>query len=374
MRVLIDALQAGNRSGTGRVVEQLARHLPPLLAEEEELLWLWPRQAPRPIPTPGSRVLGFPALPPAARAVAAQALWPLLRLSYRPGLTHYASSTAPWPAGSSPSIATVYDACALEHPEWFQASRAAYYAGALRRALRTARSVLAPSETVRTDLARLGLCPPERIEVVPLGPHPDAHPRPAEASEAFRRAKGLPERYALYVGTLEPRKNLVRLIRAFECVCKDSEVHLVIAGRQGWKCAPILRAAETSPLAARIRFLDFVPEDELMPLIAAADVFACPSLYEGFGLPVLDALACGVPVVASSGGALPEVVGDAGLTPRPNEVDQVAAALADALTDEDLRQRLRTAGPKRAAQFTWGETAQRTLECYRRVARQTGRP
>lgn len=371
MRVLIDALQAGNRSGTGRVIEQLAQHMPPLLSQDDELLWLWPKHVPAPDSSLRSRVLRFPALPPAARAAAAQTVWPLLRFSCKPGLTHFASSTVPWTAGSSPCIATIYDVCALEHPEWFTASRAAYYAGAIRRASRIARRVLVPSETVRNDLVRLGLCTPGSIEVVPLGPHPDAHPRSSEDSEAFRKAKGLPEHYVLYVGTLEPRKNLVRLIRAYARACRQPEIHLVIAGRRGWKYAPLFRAAETSPAAKRIHFVDFVPEGDLMPLIAAAELVAFPSLYEGFGLPALDAMACGVPLVASSGGALPEVVGTAAPTPDPNEEDQLAGALAAVLADEALRQRLREAGPKQAARFTWTEAARRTLSCYRHTGRQT---
>jgi glycosyltransferase involved in cell wall biosynthesis len=196
--------------------------------------------------------------------------------------------------------------------------------------------------------------------------------------EALRRETGLPARFVLHVGTLEPRKNLVRLIEAYgEAVSTGQlagEVALVLAGRKGWVYEPIVEAARRvgEAGAGRVLFLDFVHDGQLPLLYNMATAFAYPSLYEGFGLPAAEAMACGTPTLASSDGALLEVVGDAAVVVDPLSVGSIAQGLARVVGDEELRARLRAEGPRRVARFTWQAAAEKVLDVYRKAVGEVG--
>jgi glycosyltransferase involved in cell wall biosynthesis len=179
---------------------------------------------------------------------------------------------------------------------------------------------------------------------------------------------GLPERFVLHVGTLEPRKNTERLVRAYAKVAGGRDVALVLAGRKGWLYEPVLRAAEeANAQGARVVFVDYVYDDDLPLLYNMAEVFAYPSVYEGFGLPAAEAMACGTPTLVSQDGALSEVVGDAAVKVDAQSVNSIAEGLARLLDDADLRARLSEAGPGQAARFTWEEAARRVLGIYERL-------
>ncbi|MGB9634803.1 MAG: glycosyltransferase family 4 protein, partial [Chloroflexaceae bacterium] len=193
---------------------------------------------------------------------------------------------------------------------------------------------------------------------------PRFRPLPSAVLEATRARLGLPANFVLFVGTLEPRKNLPRLVRAFARLA-DSDLHLVIAGRRGWLYEETFATVERLGLQNRVHFLDFVADADLPALYNLARAFVYPSLYEGFGLPVLEALACGAPVVTSGVSSLIEVAGEAAVLVDPLDEAAIAGGITRALRDAA---RLRGAGPAQAQRFRWETAAQRLLACYRTLS------
>jgi glycosyltransferase involved in cell wall biosynthesis len=232
-----------------------------------------------------------------------------------------------------------------------------------------ARTLVADSAATRDDLVRLHGVAPERVHVAPLGV--DARYRPADpaAIAALRQRHGLAHPFVLYVGGIDARKNMTFLLEAFAEMRKgrSAPLELVLAGHV--KDAPeypaLQERAKALGLEAALRVLGFVPADELPVLLSSARVFAFPSLYEGFGLPPLEAMACGTPVVSSDRGSLAEVLGDAALVAPADDARAFGAALARLLDDETLHTQLRTRGQARAASFTWERTAEATVVAYR---------
>ncbi len=363
MRVLINALQAGNRSGTGRYIEAL---IPALLeaGDPAGLAVYWPARLPAPA------WAGQVAL---VRRDAARLkrLWED-QANMGGALRRAGADLVHYPANigalrKTPSVLTVHDLSFLRHPEWFRWERAAYYRFAAVRSARLARRVIADSQSTAQDLQELAGINADRIDVVPLGVDPAFAPAEEAAQEAARKKYNLPEQFFLYVGTLEPRKNLPRLIAAWDRIAEDTGVRLVLAGREGWKVAGLHAAIHAARHAARIHLPGFIAPEDLAPLLSAARAFVWPSLYEGFGLPVLEAMACGAPVLASNTSSLPEVAGDAALLVDPEDVNAIAAALKTLAANEDQRAQLRKRGLVRAAKFTWSRTAQLTLASYRKA-------
>lgn len=364
MRVLIDGLQAGNRSGTGVYTERLVEHLP-RAADDLELAVLWPEGLPLPaFPDRAPEVLtrrgGLRRLLADQWGVRAD------RRRFRADLVHYPASIGNL-LGLRGMVVTVHDVAVLVHPEWFAANRAQYYRMAIARSARKAARIIADSEATARDLRERLSIPGGRIDVVPLGV--DQALRPASPDECLqvRRKYALPGRYLLFLGTLEPRKNVARIVRAWSKVAGEDVPDLVLAGRHGWKVEPILREVLASPHGDRIHLPGFIAREDMPAVMTAAEGFVWPSLYEGFGLPPLEAMACGAPVLTSNTSSLPEAVGDAALTVDPEDEDAIADAIRRLATDDALRARLREAGPVRAAQFTWQRTAELTAAVYRRT-------
>jgi len=190
----------------------------------------------------------------------------------------------------------------------------------------------------------------------------------ASEIQRVREKYGLNAEYVLFVGTIEPRKNLSRLVSAFALVCgRHPGLLLAIAGMKGWMYDGLMEMVKDLDLQSRVIFTGFVPEEEKPFLIAAAKAFAYPSLYEGFGIPVLEALACGIPTVTSNVSSLLEVAGDAALTIDPYSVAELSSALEKLISDEPLRERLTREGLRQAAKFTWTKTAIMTREAYNDV-------
>jgi glycosyltransferase involved in cell wall biosynthesis len=241
-----------------------------------------------------------------------------------------------------------------------------YLSRAVRSAAKQAKRVIAVSEATKRDVVDLLQVAPERIDVTPLGVDPRFRRPSAEAISDFRLANELTRPFVLAVGTREPRKNLPALIRAFAKVKGEIPHDLVHAGGAGWLPDELDRAVAEANLGDRLRFVDFVPHDDLPLWYSAADCFVMPSLYEGFGLPLLESMACGAPAIASNRSSLPEVAGDAALLCEPDDMS-IAHALATVLHDGELRHRLHLAGPERSSQFTWQRTAELTAESYRKA-------
>jgi glycosyltransferase involved in cell wall biosynthesis len=265
-------------------------------------------------------------------------------------------------------VITIHDLAFLSFPQTFRRVNRTYLTWATRVSAKRAARILAVSEATKREIVRLLCLPPEKIVVTYDACDPRFAPPEPAALEAFRRRKGLPERFILFLGTLEPRKNLPALIDAYAKIASSTDAPLIIGGGKGWLYDEIFARAEALSLGDKIRFVGYVDGAEQPLWYAAATVFAFPSLYEGFGMPPLEAMACGTPVVTSTSSSLPEVVGEAGLTVDPTDVDALAEALLRLLGDAELRAELQTRGLRQARRFSWRETAERTLAAYEDAA------
>jgi len=267
------------------------------------------------------------------------------------------------------SVITVHDLNFLYDARFLSAESRRYYNGQIAWAVQRADAILADSQATRADLvARLGVAA-DKVTVAHLAPGPAFRPLPAHEVAQVCERYGLVPGYILFVGTLEPRKNVPGLLHAYRLLldAERTDARLVIVGARGWLAEPLEAEVQRLRLERRVHLLHGVPDADLPALYNGAAVLALPSFYEGFGLPVLEAMACGTPVVAANRTSLPEVVADAGLLVDPEDDGQIARALAQALNDAALRARLRAAGLARAAQFTWERTALITRAVYRRV-------
>jgi glycosyltransferase involved in cell wall biosynthesis len=360
MRVLFNALQAGNRSGTGRYAAEL---LAALAAQPGGIKYgvVWPLR--HPVPPLGDADV-FPLdSRPLRRLPAEMCGFPALR-GFKPDLLHYPANVGAL-RSAVPVVLTIHDLSFLRHPEWFTRGRALYYRAAVRRTAARAAHIIADSQATADDVLALLKVPQERITVVPLGVSAAFHPAPAEAIVRARVQYQLPPRYFLYAGTIEPRKNLERLIAAFDHVAHTFDLDLVIAGRGGWHTRPVEAAAAAARHRARIHFPGYIAEEDLPAVLSAAHAFLWPSLFEGFGLPVLEAMACGTPVLTASVSSLPEVAGDAALLVNPRDMIALAEAIKTLAADAALRRDLAERGFRRAAQFTWAACAEKTISVYR---------
>jgi len=272
-----------------------------------------------------------------------------------------------------PVIVTIHDLSFLRFPSLFRPGNRLYLSLMTRLSARRARRVVAVSRHTALETTRLLGVPSQRIDVVYHGVDPVFRPLPPEEVAAFRRAQGLPDRFVLFVGTLEPRKNLVRLVDAFAHL-RDERTRLVLVGGKGWLYGELYARVEALGLGASIIFPGYVEREALPLWYNAATVMAYPTLYEGFGLPVLEALACGTPVLSSNTSSLPEAAGDAAVMVDPHNVEALAEALNRLLSDRTLRLELRERGLAHARRFTWTRTAQYTVQVYRRAITERGQP
>ena len=266
-------------------------------------------------------------------------------------------------------VVTFHDVTFLLMPERYPLARRLYMEAVTRASARVADGIITPSETVRHDAVRhLGVSK-ERIVVIPEAPAPRYRPASTEEIERVRHRYKLPERYILSVGSLEPGKNRTRLLLALRELRREGFEHtLAVAGQPAWKYDEELALPERLGIVNAVRFLGYVPDDDMPALYSGAVLLAFPSLYEGFGLPVLEAMACGTPVVTSKGSATEEVAGDAALLVDPHDRSSIAHAMQRLLVDGVEHARLRERGLERAAQFSWERTARDTLSVYEVVA------
>jgi len=304
---------------------------------------------------------------PKRRILYEQAVLPWL-LPGRVDLLHAPVNVVPLLA-SVPTVVTVHDLAFMAMPDRFLPAKRRYLETFTRLTMGKARHVIADSEHTRGDLIRLLGVPPARVTAVPLGVNGDFRPPDEAAKVAFRARQNLPAHYLLYLGTLEPRKNLVALVRAYARLWRSGlDWPLVLAGGKGWLYEDIFRAVAEEGLTEHVRFPGYVAYEDQPLWYGCATAFVYPSTYEGFGLPVLEAMACGTPVVASTASSVPEAAGDAAILVDPHDGEALTAAIERVARDAALRDDLGRRGLARAALFPWSRTAAETVRVYARVA------
>ena len=367
LNALLLSLSADYRgAGANSYTYHLLRHLDELGGRYHYTAFLSDRR----FATGGGMSLYFtrwPAYRPAARVMWEQFIQPVILRRERIDLVHGLAFVAPL-LSPCPTVVTIFDLSFLRFPDTFRRANRTYLRIFTSLSARRARRIIAISEHTRRDVIRLLGIPAERVNVVYCGVDAAFHPCPAAEVRAFRQRHDLPERFILFVGTLEPRKNARRLIEAYAQI-RDLGVKLVIAGGKGWLYEDIFATVERLGLSNEVFFAGYVPAEELPLWYNAADLFVFPSLYEGFGLPPLEAMACGTPVVSSNAASLPEVIGEAGLMVAPQDMEGLAAAMRQVLTDQNLHAQLRERGLQQARRFSWEKAAQQTVEVYRQVLR-----
>lgn len=326
---------------------------------------------------PQARELVLPGKSPLARLWREHVLLPLACRRERVELLHCPKSAIPYFSPGCPVIVTLHDLIPVKHPELEKAAAQLYWRLHIGRAARKSDFVITISEWAKAEIMAEYAVSAEKIAVIMQSFDPFMlEARDPETGRSVRAKYGLPPDYILYVGTIQPRKNLATLIEAYHCLSVEmaKPPRLVIVGRKGWLYEDLFAKIKKLNLTAEVLFTGFVPDEDLPYLFDGAQVFVYLSLFEGFGRPPLEAMACGVPVITSSTTAIPEVVGSAGITVSPLDVQAVTAALVTVLNNKDEAARLRELGRAQAQKFSWENAALETLDCYRSVVANTKSP
>jgi glycosyltransferase involved in cell wall biosynthesis len=299
------------------------------------------------------------------RSVWMQVVLPRILKRVRPDLVHYTNYLAPL-AGDVPYVVSIHDMSLSLLPACHTLKKRLLTSSLVPLVARGARLILVPSESTRRDVIRLLRVDPGRVRLIPYAAAPLFRPS-AEGPERLASAYGVRPPYFLYVGTLEPRKNLVRALRAFARLASSRlrEHSFVVVGQRGWKYADVLAEAGRADLRGRVVLPGYVPEEDLPVFYTHASAFVYPSLYEGFGLPVMEAMACGTPVLTSHTSSLAEIGEGAALLVDPLDEQAIGDGLEALAQDASLRQRLAREGRARAARYSWERTGRETVAAYR---------
>jgi glycosyltransferase involved in cell wall biosynthesis len=269
--------------------------------------------------------------------------------------------------GARRYVITVHDLNFVYYPQFLTTESRRYYNQQIEWAVDRATHILADSEATRQDLIELLEAAPEKITTVHLAADPIHRPLPPGDTAQILQGYQLEPGYLLFVGTLEPRKNIPGLLSAYRILLDRgvTELPLALVGGRGWLYEESFSQVRELGLEERVRFIHNLPNEHLPALYNGATLLTTPSFYEGFGLPALEAMSCGTPVVVSNRGSLPEVVGEAGLQVEPDDPEKIAAGLERVLSDPEIAARMREAGLAQAASFSWEKTALETLQVYR---------
>lgn len=372
MRICLDIQPAVvQRAGVGRYTRALAQYLPAFANSDHITLWYFDFRRRGEDPALTSKCVNIRAIrwfPGRAVRYAWKVWnWPPLDWFLGPADLFHFPNFVRSPLRRGRSVTTIHDVSFLRFPEHAEPANLAYLRSRIKDTVIRSDAILTDSAFSADEIADTLGVPRHRIFPTPLGLDPGLGPPASDRIATDRAALGLEKPYLLHVGTLEPRKNLVFLVKVFDRLT-SFDGQLVLAGMRGWKIEPLLAAIRAARRASDIRVLDYVPECRLPGLYAGAELMVFPSLYEGFGLPPLEAMACGAPVLASAIPVLREVLGSAADLVPGFDPDAWTHAITTLLADADRRNDLRRRGFARAARFTWQETARLTWDVYRKVA------
>jgi glycosyltransferase involved in cell wall biosynthesis len=315
--------------------------------------------------TPGERVTIYAEKRFGVRSVWMQFILPSILRQVRPDLVHFTNYLAPV-VGRVPYVVSFHDMTLSLVPQYHTLKKRLLTSSLIPFVARKAQRILAPSESTRRDILQILRVDPARVVVIPYAAAPSFRPA-SEGPERLATSYGIRSPYLLYVGTLEPRKNLPRVLRAFARIAPSIPDQLVIAGDLGWNYEPVLEEAGRPELRGRVVLAGYVKEDDLPLLYTHATAFVYPSLYEGFGLPVVEAMACGAPVLTSQTSSLGEIAEGAAILVDPEDEAALADGLRALATDSGLRSDLRRRGLARAATFSWERTGRETAAVYKEV-------
>jgi glycosyltransferase involved in cell wall biosynthesis len=369
LRIGLDALLLGGRpgvrkTGVSRYEAQLADALLKLPGDDEYRVYASPRNDEIVAPTAATwRAPWIPTEHPVARIGWEQSGLVFQAYRDRIDLLHGMAFVTP-PAWRGPSVVTIHDLAFMKLGGHATKRRSIYLSAMVRLSVKRAGRVIVISSQTSQDAQELLGVDLGKIAITPLGVSPTLRPLTPEARAAFRIQHNLDRPTILYLGTLEPRKNIPILLQAFDRIAEEAGAELVLGGAEGWLTDELHQTLNAMRWRDRVRLTGFIPEPELAAWLSAADCFAFPSRYEGFGLPPLEAMACGTPVVASNSSSLPEVLGDDALLVDPDDVEGLGEALANMLGDAALAADLRERGFSRAARYSWSETARLTRIVY----------
>lgn len=313
-----------------------------------------------------AREIVLPGKSPLARLWREHVLLPFACVKEKIDLLHCPKSAIPF-FSPCPVVVTLHDLIPIKHPETEKFAARAYWRLQIPIAAKRSTFIITDSEHARQEIIADFNVEPARIRVTMLGFNPAMlEPRDSVQGMAIRNRYGLPDTYILYVGTIQPRKNIDSLIEAYACLRQDNNEapRLVIVGRKGWLYDRLFERISELGLSDEVIFTGFVPDEDLPFIYDGALVFAYLSLFEGFGLPPLEAMACGVPVVVSNTTSLPEVFGDAGYSVMPTDIDAIVSALKTVLDNPETAEKMRKRGLERARTFSWEKCARETLEIY----------
>ena len=351
---LLGAKQGYRQTGISRYIGELVDALEHVKVQEDELVLLGRRPE-------------FIANAPAARIMWEQTMLPVSMELRRLDVFHGPVHVVPIPT-RVPSVMTLHDLAFLRFPEQLPSSRRAFLAAATRVSAQKVDRVITVSQNTASDVIQWLKVPEEKVESIPLAPSSRVKRVSGRSLDVFRMKWNIDRPYVLAVGTLEPRKNLPTLLRAFAKIKGEVEHQLVLVGPEGWLTSELRQTLNELDLGDRVRLTGFVRDEELGGWYSAADLFAFPSFYEGFGLPSLEAMHCGTPVLASNSSCFPEVVGEAGVLISPRDTSLWAETMREILRDPAWRAELSRRGLACAAEFSWTRTAEATYRVYTKMA------
>ncbi|MFK7805814.1 MAG: glycosyltransferase family 4 protein [Anaerolineae bacterium] len=358
---LLTAEAGYRRAGIHIYLLEVLNHLPANAEIDYKVFTTYPLTQDLGQPTEWLETASFTAHP-IGRILWEQIVWPLRARWNGCNLLHGTAFSLPL-ATSLPSIVTIFDLSFIYYPELYPKFRRIYLNKMTRLACKKAKTIITISESAKNDIATLYNIEKERIKVIYPGLRTGFTPPSQKKVEEFRKQKQLPDRFVLHVGTLQPRKNLPFLIKAF-AQADLLDVDLVFAGGKGWFFEEIFSTVENLGLTERIHFPGYVPDEELPLWYAAADLLVFPSVYEGFGMPIIEAMGCGTPVLASNASAIPEAVGNVGRLFDPLNVSNLAESMRTLLENQEQLAKMRELGPAHAQKFSWARAGEETAKLY----------